>query len=370
MKIIDRYIFKQVAFATIVGLLAFTVVWISPEILFKIIKKAIDGQISVVMAFKLFFLEMPEILGTLVPASLMLGSIWVFDQLSRDSELTIMRGIGVSFYRLVIPVIFLSFLGVILSFILYEYAIPYSNSTLKTLKDDIRRDYFVFVDKAANNKPKEILIIGDYKNKDSRSEKISNVKLLKFSDTIDSENPIIKSISIADTANWGKNSWTLNKVMEYEIAPDGVYRSINKFDSIKALSPESSMKAYNLLLFSTKKTDEMNLSKLKDYLKLLKSLDMKSEYNYILSKYYQRFAKPFSCILFALCGVVLGFGKPREKKFLGFTIGIALIFLYFITIPFIEMLTQIGLLEPAFAAWVPNLSVLIALIALVKHKQI
>ncbi|OGI21812.1 MAG: hypothetical protein A2287_05090 [Candidatus Melainabacteria bacterium RIFOXYA12_FULL_32_12] len=365
MKLIDRYIFKQVAFATIVGLIAFVVVWISPEILFKIIKKAIDGQISPMVAVKFFFLEIPEILGTLIPASLMLGSIWVFDQLSKDSELTILRGIGVSFYRLVIPILILSLFGVVSSFLIHEYLIPYSTTTLKVLKHEVNKDHFVFVNKTKSGKPKEILIIGNYNGKDIR-----NIKSFEFSDTVSADKPLISSISTAGYAIQGDYYWTLRDGIQYQIAPDGVYKSIKPFQAIKTLTPESATKAYNLLKYSTKKPEQMRLSELKSYLKLLNSADMQNEYNYILSKYYERFAQPFSCVLFALCGVILGFGKPREQKFLGFTIGVALIFLYFIMIPFIGMLAHIGIIMPVLAAWIPNFIIFSALMGLVKYKQI
>jgi len=355
MKLIDKYIFKQVAFATIVGLIAFVVVWISPEILFKIIKRAIDGQISPVVAVKFFFLEIPEILGTLIPASLMLGSIWVFDQLSKDSELTILRGIGV----------ILSLFGVISSFLIHEYLIPYSTTTLKVLKHEVNKDHFVFVDKTKSGKPKEILIIGNYNGKDIR-----NIKLFEFSDTVSTDKPLISSISTADYATQGDFQWILRDGIQYQIAPDGVYKSIKPFQAIKTLTPESATKAYSLLKYSTKKPEQMRLSELKSYLKLLNSADMQNEYNYILSKYYERFAQPFSCVLFALCGVILGFGKPREQKFLGFTIGVALIFLYFIMIPFIGMLAHIGIIMPVLAAWIPNFIIFSALMGLVKYKQI
>ena len=365
MKLIDKYIFKQVAFATIVGLIAFVVAWISPEILFKIIKRTIDGQISPVMAVKFFFLEIPEILGTLIPASLMLGSIWVFDQLSKDSELTILRGIGVSFSRLVIPVVVLSMFGVTASFIIQEYMIPHSTTTLKALKHETNKDHFVYVDKTKSGKPKEIIIVGHFNGKD-----IANVKLFSFSDTVSEDKPLISSISTSNYAINGEGHWTLKDGIEYKIAPDGVYKSITPFQVKKALSPESAAKAYNLLGYSTKKPEQMRISELKSYLQLLASVDMQSEYNYILSKYYQRFAQPFSCLLFALCGVILGFGKPREQRFLGFTIGVALIFLYFIMIPFIEMLAHIGVMPPILSAWIPNFIIFGALTGLVKYKQI
>ena len=44
ITIYDRYIFKQVAMATFVAILLFTIVWIAPEILLNTIKRALAGE--------------------------------------------------------------------------------------------------------------------------------------------------------------------------------------------------------------------------------------------------------------------------------------------------------------------------------------
>ncbi|MFH0702067.1 MAG: LptF/LptG family permease [bacterium] len=365
MKILDKYIFKQVAFATILGIIVFIIVWISPEILFKIVKKVVYGEISANIALKLFFLEMPEILGKAIPVGLMIGSLFVFDRLSKDSELTIIKGIGVSFIRLILPVLVLSAIGVWTCFIINEHLIPYSTSTLKTLKHDINQSHFVYVDKTKSGKPKQILIIGNYDGTN-----MEDIKLLKFPENATGDTSLIQTIITANSAKYTANNWILENGTEYQIAPNGVYKNIISFKSLNIFSPDSSMKAFKLLVNSAKKAKEMTLTELHYYIKLLKSMDMQDEFHYFLNKYHQRFSLSFSCILFSICGVILGFSKPREKRYLGFTIGVGIIFLYYLIIPFLEMLSQIGIISPMIAAWVPNIIVFILIFILIKQKQV
>jgi lipopolysaccharide export system permease protein len=160
IKIIDRYIFSQVLKATAFWLIVFIVVWISPEILLKIIRKFVNGEIPFQMAIRLLLLEMPEILTKAVPVGLMLGSIIVFDRLSRDSELTIIRMIGVSLYRLILPILALSVCGVFICYFIYKDLIPYSSSNIKALKNDFFQSNFVYIDKDKNKMPKQILVVG------------------------------------------------------------------------------------------------------------------------------------------------------------------------------------------------------------------
>jgi len=365
MKLLDKYIFKQIALATLFGILIFIVIWVSPEILFRIIKRAINGEITPLIALKLFFYNIPDILAKAIPVGLMLGSLFVFDRLSRDFELVIFRGTGASLSRLTYPVILLGIVGYIACFITLDCLIPSSTLAIKAIKNEISQNYFVYVDKNKNNKPQNILIIGSFDGKNS-----TNIKYLKFSDRINSDLPVISSIITADSANWIKDHWTLIDGLEYQIAPDGVYKDIIKFKSKDELSGDSAGKSYKLLLNSNKKPAEMNIQQLKNQLNLLSSSGMQDEYKYMLTKLYQRYAQPFSCLLLALCGVILGYNKPREKRFLGFTIGVALIFIYYIIGPFLDMLAQNAILLPVVSAWLPNCIIFTAMIILVKFKQI
>ncbi len=365
MTILDRYIFRQVLTATLAAIILFIVIWISPEILFKIIKNTIYGNITVETAVKLFFLEIPEILGKAIPVGLMIGSLFVFDRLSRDSELTIIRGIGVSLQRLFVPVIILSIIGTGICYFVYKDLIPYSNFEIKKLKNEIFQSHFVYMDKSPEGKPKNIIIVGGYDG-----NHISSIKYLMFSDIVSSEAPLIKSVITAENAEIKDGYWVINKGIEYKIAPNGVYEKIIPFNKMRIFDKKASEQAKKLLGFSTKRTKEMTNNELENYMSVLKDVDMHDEYRFALSKYYQRFAHSLGCLLFAICGVLLGFSRPREKRFLGFSIGVGLIFIYYIILPFLDMLAQVGVLPALIAAWIPNLIIMSAIYGLIKYKEL
>ncbi|OGI00573.1 MAG: hypothetical protein A2104_07240 [Candidatus Melainabacteria bacterium GWF2_32_7] len=364
-KILDRYIFKQVLTATIMGIFLFIVVWISPEILFKIIKRFINGDISFILAVKLFFLEIPEILSKAIPVGLMIGCLFVFDRLSKDSELTIIRVAGVSVGRLILPVLFLSIIGMSVCLFIYKDIIPYTTTEIKRLKGDIFQHHFVYIDKKEDKQPKQILIVGGFDGKN-----IYDVKLLRFSGQVKIDTPLLKSIITSEKAKIFDNHWSLIKATQYEIAPSGVYQEIKKFDTLDIFDAKSAKEAEQLLVYSTKRPREMKNKDLKDYIGLLKSLDMPDEYRFTLSKYYQRFSHSAGCIFLAICGVLLGISKPREKRFLGFTAGAALIFVYYILVPFLDMMAQTGALPSIIAAWGPNIIVLAVIGILIKYRNV
>ena len=63
IKLLDKYIFKQVLAASIVCLLLFIVVWIAPETLFKVIQRTLEGIYTPQVGMQLLVCEIPKILS-------------------------------------------------------------------------------------------------------------------------------------------------------------------------------------------------------------------------------------------------------------------------------------------------------------------
>jgi len=365
IKLLDKYIFKQVITATILGILLFIVVWISPEILLDIIRDTVYGEISPKVAVQLLIMEIPEILGKAIPVGLLLGCLYVFDKLSKNFELIIMRSTGISFKRMVIPVLIISIVGCVLCYKTYDTIIPYSTNKIKQLKNSKPNTEFVYIQKDANQKPKQAVIVTNF---DGQS--INNVKVLQFAEVNDNEAPLVKNILIADKAVYNGQKWTLEEGIDYKIAPDGVYEKISKFNSKQILDGKQAQNAYKLMAYSVKKPREIDSKDLASYISLLKSEDLIDEYNYMLNKLYQRDSQAFSCILLAICGVILGFSRPREKRFLGYTVATGLVFVFYIIVPFLDLLAQKSVLPPILTAWIPCLLVVGVIFALLKYKEI
>ena len=143
----DRYIFTQVLITTIVAILLFTVVWIAPEMLLQTIKKVLSGTISPATGVLLIYYELPQILGKAFPVGLLLGSLFTFDKLSKDSELTIFRAVGMSFKRILAPLLVLSLIVTYLCFVTYDKLIPYSCQKLLEIKGRSALTQYIYTKK-------------------------------------------------------------------------------------------------------------------------------------------------------------------------------------------------------------------------------
>lgn len=365
MKLLDKYILKQIFAATLVGIILFIVVWISPEILFKIIKRTVAGEYTIAVAIKRFIFEIPEILGKAIPVGLLLGNLFIFDKLSKDFELTILRNIGISLKRILAPVIALSLIFSVLCFVTYDKLIPVAAKKLAALNNDRETIQFVYMKKTKEEKPEQIIIVSNY-----RDYKIKGVTVLNFSQHNLSNKPLMDRVYSAEYALYTPDYWELKDGVEYFINDVNIYEDITKFDSIKILDKETSARVYKIMQLSTKKHETFTNDELKEYISLLKKEKLTDEYLYNQNKLYQRYFQVISCIFLAICGVVLGFGRPREKRLIGFTSAVGVIFMYYLINPFLDLLAQYGVLPPMLTAAIPCLLVIAATLTAAKLKQL
>lgn len=365
VKLYDRYIFEQVLTTTLVAILLFTVIWIAPEMLLNTIRKALEGEYSVKTAILVIFYELPNILGKALPVGLLLGSLFTFDKLSKDFELTIFRVAGLSFWRILAPVLALSLIITAFCFVTYDKLIPFSANKLVAIKKEYSPSQYIYTQKNENGQPTLGVVVSrfNYSN-------ISNVIVLDFSDKSYSDLHGLSHIYVGKTADHFDNKWTLNDVTEYKISGDGIFEDIKTLDKLDILHGDSAKNAYKLMIYSLKRDREIDNKDLWSYIKLLKHENLQEEQRFMLNKYYQRFAHPFVCVLLATLGCLLGFSKPREQRLVGFTIAIACIFLYYITLPFFDLLAEKGVLPPLITATFPPLAFFAAIWAFYKTKEL
>lgn len=364
IKLYDRYIFKQVLFSTLGAILLFTVIWIAPEMLLNTIRKALEGEYSVKTAILVILYELPNILGKAFPVGILLGALFTFDKLSKDFELTIFRVAGLSFWRIVSPVLVLSVIVTAFCFITYDKLIPFSSDKLVNIKKEYSSSQYIYTQKNEQGQPTLGVVVSrfNYSN-------IANIVVLDFSDEKYTDLHGLSHIFVAKKAQHLPDKWVLNDVIEYKISNDGIFEKINHLKTMDILQGESAQNAYDLMIYSLKRDREIDNKDLHSYVKLLKQENLEEEYRFMLNKYLQRFVNPLVCVLLALMGCLLGFSKPREQRLVGFTIAIGCIFLYYITLPFFDLLAEKGILHPFITATFPSLAFLAAIWAFYKSKD-
>lgn len=366
----DRYIFTQVLITTIVAIMLFTIVWIAPEMLLNTIKKVLEGVYTAKTGVLVLIYEMPKILGKAFPVGLLLGSLFTFDKLSKDSELTIFRAVGMSFSRILRPLLVLSFIVTYLCFVTYDKWIPYTCQKLEEIKGGQMLTQYIYTKKDENNNPEQAVIVSRFFEGEMNDVIVMNFSKQVFDDLHGLDNILVGEIGHKGVNPNGEPSWVLDNVTSYDINEDGIFRKITKHDKAYILNGEDANDAYTIMINSTKKDRDINNKDLKKYVDLLKKENLDEDYRLMANKYYQRFFHPFVCVLLAVMGCLLGFSKPREQRLIGFTIAIGCIFVYYITLPFFDLLAEKGVLPPLATAAIPPLAFLLAIIMFYRTRDL
>ena len=362
-KIVDKYMFSQILTATIVCLFLIVIVWIAPEILVKIIRQIFIDHITLKQAGLNLFYEIPKVFNMFLPISILIGCVYTFDTLSKNSELIIMRSSGISFTRLMRPAVLIGFVFMFICFFIGDKLVPYVS--VATKEDANYNEHFVYIVKDKEDRLEQGIIISNY-----TPGEIKNLVIVNFSK--DDYEDIVKfdSILTAPYALKKTNEWVLPEAKKYQISENGIYTKIGDLKDYKILTKGESEEVYELMKNATKRDRGFTLKQLKHYISLLKKHDYTDKHNYYLMKVYQRFLHPLTCILFAMIGCLMGYAPPRSQRMIGFLMSAAILFAYYITLPFFDMVAEKSVLNPLITALIPIIAFIIIIYAAKKVKDL
>ena len=133
-KILDRYILNELSGSFVFGIMAFTVIFIAGDLLFQAANLIIEKGVSLMVVARLFVYRLPEVILLTVPMSSLLATLLTFGRLSVNSEIVAIQAAGISFRRVLRPVLGISAVLAMLTLIGNETIVPFSNRASENLK--------------------------------------------------------------------------------------------------------------------------------------------------------------------------------------------------------------------------------------------
>jgi lipopolysaccharide export LptBFGC system permease protein LptF len=275
-----------------------------------------------------------------------------------------------SFSRVLRPLLVLSFIVTYLCFVTYDKWIPNSCQKLAEIKGRETLTQYIYTKKDENNHPIQAVVVSKFLN-----DEMSDVIVMNFSKHVYNDLQGMENVMVAEHGKMGTNKeglpcWVLSDIISYNINEEGIFSNIQHIKETSILDGDSAENAYTIMINSTKRDRDINNKDLAHYVKLLKQENLDEDYRLMFNKYLQRFFHPFVCVLLAIMGCLLGFSKPREQRLIGFTIAIGCIFVYYITLPFFDLLAEKGVMHPILTAAFPPLAFLCAIIAFYKSRDL
>ncbi|SMC38824.1 LptF/LptG family permease [Sporomusa malonica] len=347
MRILDKYILKELLGPFFFGIAAFSSVFIGTSTLFRIAQYVTKYGASIPTVTKLFFYSLPGIIVLTFPMSMLLAALLSFGRLSGSSEITAMRSGGLSFYRLAVPVMITAFVVSLAAIVLNEEVVPAANAGYSNI---VRYE----IEKNTRPKSQEHIIVKDVK--------AGQIERLTYAQNFMSDTNTMNKVSVqefeagklvrvenAETAVWTTDRWIMYNGTITDLSSDGkVGRTLKFTEQVMPINKEP-----KAISREQKKPDEMSMKELKQTIAVLKKEYAKTS-NYEV-ELHQRVAIPMASFVFALIGTPLGLSPNRSSSSIGLGLSIIIIFMYYAVLTVSTALGQGGAIAPFIAAWIPNI---------------
>jgi lipopolysaccharide export system permease protein len=355
LKTLDKYIIKKFlgTFFFAIFLLAFVV------IIFDISEKIDDFLKNNVplkaIVFDYYLNFIPYFINLFSYLFTFIAVIFFTSKMASDSEIVAILSSGVSFIRLLLPYFISAILLAIMSFILANFIIPYTNRGMFDFEKKYINEQKMFNNQNIHKQidPGTFIYMENF-NVQSKSGRRFTME--KFKD----REMVFKLV--ADNIKWDSvhSKWILE--WYYSRYINGLkenFRKGNKMETIFALTPKDFAE-------DIEEVKVMDFFTLRDHIKMKELRGDPDVIKYKVKK-YERFAFPFATLILTLIGVSVSSRKVRGGIGFNLGLGLGLTFLYILFMQIFTVLSTFGNLPPLLGVWIPNF--IFGLIALILAKM-
>lgn len=305
----------------------------------------------------LFYL--PETISLVLPVAVLFAVVFTVGLLGRHSELTAAKASGISFHRLVRPLLLASLAAVVLDLGLTELAPVTSAKRAELLGEKAARwtgsRFSPFVYRADGGwvysiRSLELRTRGaemrdPIMEREGTGEDYPTILVAAQRATYDTAAPG----RAAGARGRPKPSWTLIKgAIRYLVGPGR--ETTFTFDT---LSTKALRETPTDLLAEPKAPDEMRYAELGSYIDALGRSG--SDTKKLRAEWALKLSVPFACIIIAVFGAPLAISTPRSGAAWGVAVCLATTFVDLLMFQLSKAVGAGGALPPTLAAWVPNL---------------
>jgi LPS export ABC transporter permease LptF/LPS export ABC transporter permease LptG len=348
MRILTRYILREVTAHALIGVAIFTFVLFTRD-LGRILELVVRASAPLPSVAEIFFFTVPLALTYTLPMSVLVGILIGLSRLAADSEVTAMRasGMGVwSFLRALSIFVMGAWLFALFNGL---YISPRAQAALGHLEDRLKGSQVSFEIQPRvfyEGFPKKVLYVQDVKT----AQGAAVWKGVFMADLSDATNPKITLAKEAIVVGEGHDRLHLHMVdgSEHETDPKDAGRyQISTFEQtdVPLDLPSTENKPDESL-----PADVMNTGALWNKAARVDPISAR----WYLIAFHKRFALPTACLVLALVGIPLGLSSKKSGKSGGFVLTILLVFVYYVISLIGVSLARQGKVSPWFGAWLAD----------------
>jgi len=353
MRILDRYIAREVIRHALLGLVIFTFVLFVPKLV-RLMEIFVRHSGSGSQIVTLFLCVIPSVLVFTIPMAVLIGVLLGLGRMSMDSEIIALTSLGISRRRILVPVGILAVLGAGLTLAMTLWLAPNAlrlgRNTEATLVTS-QVSYLVQPRVFDEHFPHTVLYINDVS---ASGTHWNGVFLAEASSESGSQITLAESAIVIAEPDLGKLEVHLNGGTTHEFSRDTPdHYSITSFgrsDWPIDVTTSAALKERTVI------NQERTYSELRN--------DNGPHWRDARVELNQRFAFPVACLVFALIAVPLGAQPRRGGRAAGSLLAVIVIAGYYLILVTGAGFARQGVVSPGVGVWAADLIVALAGLAL------
>ncbi|MFC1467851.1 LptF/LptG family permease [Verrucomicrobiota bacterium] len=363
MKLINKYILQNLLAPLLYCLLGFILIFLIFD-LFDNAGDFLEGNMTFRDILYYYALIIPAFMVQVVPACLMLSTLFCLATLTRHSEIIAMRACGINIHRIARPFIVVGIIGSLITHYINEVIVPTKGYQAAQFKES--HEGGETVESVYLVKP---LII-----------KFPKVGRDWFAESFDTRDLSMENVTMTQVLpdSDGSIRYTAKRVLRIDGRWWFMDVSIQKYDSLNnkrgaaTYELQREMKDINdkpTRFISAAKTDVefMSSSELRKFLRDNPKLSENKKVRTQVDMHH-KLAMPWVCLIVAMLGIPLGAHSGRQGMFSCVLLTIGLFFGYYTLQITMEALAKGQHLTPAVGVWTP-IGIFLAIAAAMIHRM-
>ena len=360
MRILDRYIVREIFRHALLGLVVFTFVFFVPQLV-RLMELLVRHAGSSGQLVKLFACLFPGVLTFTVPMAILVGVLLGLGRMSADSEIIALTALGIGRRRILLPVAVLALTGVLITAAMTLWAGPLALHSFRSIEADLIANQVSFQVQPRvfdERFPNTVLYVNDVS---ASGTKWNGVFLAETRDGDNSQLTLAENAIVIAEPQQGKLELHLQGGATHEFnRQDPNHYSVTQFG-------QSDLPIEVTGLLPSK---QRSLSNQERSLRLLWA-DQTASWREARVEFHRRIAFPFACLFFALVAVPLGSQPRRGGRAAGTLLAVLLIASYYLLFVFGASLARHGTVPVAAGIWIANLALgVLGLILLPRMEQL
>ena len=353
LKITYRYILAEIMPTFLITVSMLTFLFMTNKI-FLLLDLVLNKKAPLVDTLILYLSLVPFVLSLTIPMSMMVSTLLAFGRLSSDMEITAFKSSGIHLFHLIAPVLVFGVVMTIAMLYFNDKILPAANYTFK-------ETHFKILKKQADVAIRERVFIDQFEGYQF------------YIDHLNSEG-LFSQVKVF-------NHWAPQAPVQTTLAKTGSletntqkYQMLFHLDNGIMSWDNNNYQTYNRLYFQhytihlklgnqlahiddiKKDFEEMTLNEISDEIQSTKDDGRKRS---LRNEFQKRISLPFACVILIWFCAPLGLWM-KAKGFIGFILGLAMIFVYYMMFTVGQILSERGVVNPIIGSWWPNLFLTVA----------